>query len=459
MPRPGGSLSTRSAAEAYGVLRCLSLQEGIVGRALADAREALLSRGLEESERPSREQDERLLQDCRENGDAGAFLCLRCRVSWPLEQRLRSLHQQFGKNYGLELLELAAFALDDTGRRLPYWQESPAQLHHPEPFGVTVIRSYQSDLSGLGHWARQKLLGLSPLKSYLKQQGVRLIRDWALLADSSSRLVVEAVTRLDGRIPPQTAEQLHQRYVPLYRQAKLQHLRSTGRQQGWEPDEAFLRTLMPQQPSRDTKELLERIARAVRRLESGGWQKREADLLDAEALERWAEAAGEDAWWEASEPDGLEALNVARLVEEVGRQTMEQMLRDLSPTGVERQIWQAWAEGLRQRQIAERCGTNQARISRTVKEESRAAEIATRALERLHQSLAQQPQASWAALFRSPGRLQEAERRLMNHLLQPEQEGGVSPLRRWVQQALHSWNATEDGDSAPASGYGSGDGR
>lgn len=176
----------RSAAEAYGVLRCLSLQQGIISRELAEARQALLRHGLGEIEQPSPEHDQLLLLHCRQDDDPGAFLCLRCRVSWPLEQKVRSLHRKYQQNYGVELLELAAFALDDTGRLLPYQQKSGARPRTPEPFGVQVIRSYQPELSSLGHWAQQKLVGNPALKTYLRHQGVLLIRDWALLGDIQS---------------------------------------------------------------------------------------------------------------------------------------------------------------------------------------------------------------------------------------------------------------------------------
>ena len=149
----------------------------------------------------------------------------------------------------------------------------------------------------------------------------------------------------------------------------------------------------------------------------------------------------------------LQDLEVVRLVEEVGLNYTKQIANGLQEDGLERQIWLAWSEGLRQRQIAERCGTNQARVSRTVKEEIRAGEIASLVLERLRHATPSQPQAAWAAAFRSVKQLQEAETRLMNHLLHPEQDGGVSPLRRWVQQALHSFNASAARES------GSGDGR
>lgn len=457
MPRAEGPLTTRSdgrpPAEAYGVLRCLSLQQGITGRELVGAAEALRKHGLVEIEAPSREHDHLLLEETRQNEDQGAFLCLRCRVSWPLEQRVRCLHRQFQSHYGVELLELAAFALDDTGRPLLYRPDPAGKARGPEPFGVEVIRSYEPELSSLSTWAQQKLLGNPALKTYLRQQGVLMIRDWALLGDASHRQVAEAVSRLDGRIPPQTAEGLHRRYVPLYRQAKLQHLQATGRQQGWEPDEAFLLALDPQQPASHTRTVLEQIAKAVRRLQSGQWQKKEAVLLDGEALGRWADKATADGWGQADPDEGLQDLDLVRLVDQAGLQYSEQLLKGLSTESLERRIWQAWSEGLRQRQIAERCGTNQARVSRTVKEEIRAGEIATLAMERLRRATPEQPLAAWAAVFRSVQRLQEAEARLMNHLLQPEQEGGISPLRRWVQQALHSSPAAADAES------GCGDGR
>ncbi|MEB3183402.1 MAG: hypothetical protein VKN15_03320 [Cyanobacteriota bacterium] len=448
MPRAGGSLTTRSAAEAYGVLRCLSLQ-GITGRELGEAGEAMLRHGLREIEAASREHDQLLLEEARQNEDQGAFLCLRCRVSWPLEQRVRTLHRQFQGNYGVELLELAAFALDDMGRRLPYRPDPAAKPRGPDPFGVEVIRSYEPELSSLSTWAQQKLVGNPALKTYLRQQGVLMIRDWALLGDTSHRQVVEAVSRLDGQIPPQAAEALHRRYVPLYRQAKLQHLQKTGRQQGWEPDETFLLMLDPQRPAGHTKLALEQIARAVRRLQSGQWQKQEAALLDGEALERWADKTAAEGWGQADEDEEQQELDqdVLRLVEKAGKHYTEQLLQGLSMESLERRIWQAWSEGLRQRQIAECCGTNQARVSRTVKEEIRAGEIATEVLQRLRHATPGQPQAAWAELFRSVQRLQEAEARLMNHLLQPEQEGGVSPLRRWVQLALHSSDTPADGES------------
>jgi predicted XRE-type DNA-binding protein len=428
---------------AYGVMRCLSLTHGVASKKLPVAQQALVQHGLAASEAPSRDHDQRLLQACEQAGDTGAFLCLRCRVSWPLEQLVRNLHSQNERNYGVELIALAAIALDDTGRMLPVRppEERDGRKLPTEPFGVAVIRSYKPERSGLGRWARQKLMGHRPLQDYLREHGVRLLKDWALLADTSQRRVVGAVSRLDGTLPPERAAALHRRYLPLYRQAKLIHIQREGRQQGWEPDDAFLLALEPDQPPRQTRELLERIAKAVRLLESGRWLKQESALLDGDGASR--PLSSSQSKWEAHEGAGIGDLVIGKLVEEVGLEYITALLKPLQRGGLEQRIWQAWSQGLRQRQIAERCSTreapvSQARVSRVVNEKIHAGQIATLVLDRLRRNQSEQRTAEWAGLFGSVERLKQAEQRLMNHLLMPEQEGIISPLRRWVQHALHS---------------------
>lgn len=454
MPRPRIASSKPSAAEAYGVMRSLSLEHGVASKELEAAQKAFLQHGLAESEAPSREHDQRLLQACEQAGDTGAFLCLRCRVSWPLEHRVRSLYRQNARNYGVELIALAAIALDDTGRVLPFrpQQQRPGRREPAEPFGVAAIRSYRPERSDLGRWAQQKLMGHAPMREYLKQHGVRLLRDWALLADASQRQVVEAVSLLDGTVPPKRASELYRRYVPLYRQAKLNHLQRTGRQQGWEPDDAFLLAVEPDQAPQQTRELLERIAKKVRLLESGRWLKQESAQFDGNVQARPLSSSQSSS--NTHEACGLGDLEIVKLVEEVGIEYITALLKPLQQEGLEHRIWQAWAwaEGLPQRQIAQRCSTkefpvSQARVSRVVNEKIRAGEIATLALERLQRAQPKQPSAQWAGLFRSAEQLRQVEERLLNHLLRPEQEASISPLRRWVQYALQTSMTTKEGES------------
>jgi hypothetical protein len=44
------------------------------------------------------------------------LLCLRCRISHALEAWLRAIHRTNQERYGLELLAMASYALDDEGK-------------------------------------------------------------------------------------------------------------------------------------------------------------------------------------------------------------------------------------------------------------------------------------------------------------------------------------------------------
>ncbi|MCP9826226.1 hypothetical protein [Synechococcus sp. EJ6-Ellesmere] len=447
MLRPSDTPSAEASCEGYRILRSLSSRGVIVGREPPEAQTALIELGLEEVQQPSRPLDELLLAETRKNDHQGAFLCLRCRVSWPLEQKIRAMHRQLAANYGVELVELAAFSLDDIGRPLSYIQaNNTAGAKRPAPFTVEVIRTYEPEQSSLSHWARQRLDGRNDLKAYLLQQGVKWIGDWALLGDSSHKQVREAATQLSGRLTAEAAEALHRRYLPLYRKEKLLYRQRTGRQRGWEPDEVFLRLIAPELPPQRIREDLLDIAAAVRRLQTGHWQKAEADLWDTDACERWADTSSSQA--DEDDPLGTE---VAQLMDRVGSAFIEQMVSQLEGE-VERRIWQAWASGLRQRQIADHCGTNQARVSRTLQEERRAGEIATLVIEQLRRSVTPERDVFWTAIFRSLQSQRQAEERLMNHLLRPEQEGGISPMHRWVKQALDSTDPAGGCDDGTGAG-------
>ena len=318
MPEPSSASSNASLCQEYTVLRRLATGVSITGRSLPLAAAALVEMGLQEVERTDAGQDSVLLAACRVEDHRGALLCLRCRVSWPLEQRVRALHRQYAKNYGVELLELAAFALDDTGRPLPFHRDQEETIT-AEPFTLEVIRSFTPDLSSLGHWARLKLDGRNDLKAYLKEQGVLLMGPWALLADVSHKQVREAVDRLSRTLVAEEAEALHGRYVPLYRREKLRYRQRTGRQRGWMPDGAFLMELQPALPPQETQEQLEQLADALRLLKTGQWQRAESDLLDGQAAVAWEPAVMPQPVADVGDEQGLGEQELMVLLEEEGR--------------------------------------------------------------------------------------------------------------------------------------------
>lgn len=173
--------------------------------------------------------DRHLLHISRRDDDEDGLLCLRCRISHPIEARLRALQQQHGERHGLDLITMASFVLDDAGtgelrRGLPFRWSSFSQTPTPplHPFSAEVLRSYRPELCGLPHWTRQKVQSHPELKTYLKQQGLLLISDWALLAHSSPSRVREALQRC-GTLPLEEALALHRAYGTHYNDAKEQH--------------------------------------------------------------------------------------------------------------------------------------------------------------------------------------------------------------------------------------------
>ena len=94
--------------------------------------------------------------------------------------------------------------------------------------------------------------------------------------------------------------------------------------------------------------------------------------------------------------------------------------------------WQLYGEGLSQREIAARCDHQQAWVSKLLDEKRRSTSIATAAAAELvrlpsFRSCAASPQAAT--------RLHET---LRNHLVEPEQEGCIAPLRLWIKQNLQT---------------------
>ncbi|MFM7087054.1 MAG: hypothetical protein ACKOXO_08715 [Cyanobium sp.] len=215
--------------------------------------------------------DRHLLHISRRDDDEDGLLCLRCRISHPIEARLRALQQQHGERHGLDLITMASFVLDDAGtgelrRGLPFRWSSFSQTPTPplHPFSAEVLRSYRPELCGLPHWTRQKVQSHPELKTYLKQQGLLLISDWALLAHSSPSRVREALQRC-GTLPLEEALALHRAYGTHYNDAKEQHRLQTGRNSDWRPDTRFLAAIAPgDDPCRCLEQLLA-IATAVRR--------------------------------------------------------------------------------------------------------------------------------------------------------------------------------------------------
>jgi len=390
----------------------------------------------------SRAVDLDIFDSARDSADPLPLLCLRCRISHAFEAWLLVTYKRWRETTGIELGALASYALDDDGAltistpaadKAPFNYAQIALLPPGliSPFSAEVLRSYDPALCGLPHWAKLKIQAHNELKAYFRQHGLLLISDWALLRNTSSTRVRQACEqhlRSGDTIDFLCA--LHSRYGSPYDAAKLAYKQKTGKASGWQPDLSFLRSLEPDDDPFTTLDRLKAIAQAIRR------------FMTENATQSLDQAAG--AGYEAVDPasllsptevDSTSTEELKALIDGALQRAMDQhMPQVLAASGKNadllRCLWAGWAEGLKQRPLADRCSTSQGTVSRKLKPELQASAIATAAAVVLKRY----------PVFASCGLSVEAAERLVtalrNHLLEPEQEGDVAPLRRWVQNHL-----------------------
>ena len=422
----------------YSDLRLLGVR-GIESKPCPPTQDLLAAMALEDD--PSPQQDRQLLRYSQVDNDPAPLLCLRCRVSHPLEAWLRATHRAHQQSHGLELMAMASHALDDDGRlRIRSGPDQDVPFTYAEiaslppglisPFSAEVLRTYDPARCGLPHWARLKIQAHNGLKAYFRENGLLLISDWALLRNSSPRRVREACERhLRTATSIQPLLDLHRRFSPLYDLAKEVYKARTGKASGWQPDLPYLSELAPGIEPFTTKEQLLAIAKAIRQMLSGS---------TVESLEQAAERGFEAMDPRSLSPDddeGPSPAQLSALIDAALERAMDQHMPAVlgaagASPGLLRCLWAGWAEGLTNRPLAERCGTSCGTVSKKLRPSEHAAAIATMAAVELKRHPA----------FASCGQSVEAAERLVealrNHLLESEREGDVAPLRRWVQQYL-----------------------
>lgn len=425
----------------YQELRTLNLK-GVVKATAQPEAAAYLRGSLGAEPEPSRGIDLDLLASAQQAPDPLPLLCLRCRISHALETWLQVTYKAHHNATGIELPAMASYALDDDGKltirtgpseKAPFTYAQVASMPAGliSPFSAEVLRSYDPTLCGLPHWAKLKIQAHNALKAYFKQHGLLLISDWALLRNSSPSRVRQACDQhVKSSDTIESLCALHVRYGPLYDAAKLSYKQATGKASGWQPDLAFLRELAPDEDPFTTSDRLKAIAQAIRRLLTDKANK----SLD-EAAAAGFEPMDPSSLGAAEQDQGPSAGELKALIDAALQRAMDQhMPQVLASSGKQadllRCLWAGWAEGLKQRHLAERCGTSQGTVSKQLKPDLQANAIATAAAVELRRQRA----------FASCGKSVEAAERLVgalrNHLLEPELKGDVAPLRSWVQHHL-----------------------
>ncbi len=428
----------------YSELRTLT-SHGVGGKQLPVALAYLSDVGLQAGD-PNRKSDDQLLTASIESDAPAPLLCLRCHISHPLEAWMRVLYGRFKDNYDLDLSAIASYGLDDMGSdQLRIARDKPSQPFSysalaelpsgvVSPFSAEVLRTYDSSRCGLPHWVRQKIQCHNDLKVYLRQQGLLLISDWALLADTSPTRIRDSWESCgDAGVPMTQLLELHQRFKTLYREAMVDYRQRTGKGSGWQPDLEFLQALNPEQSTDDTMQQLKAMADAVRQLLSGRW------ISSSDAFETsWEPVDPASLAIEESDAGGQDDrelrqkidLALSRAIEALMPLEMEKEAKKFAKAPERRRAWQLYGEGMSQREIGPACDHKQAWASKLLEEKRRSTAIATAAALELKRLPA------FSSLMATVEGTEQLVDALRNHLIKPEREGADAPLRRWVLQYL-----------------------
>ena len=426
---------------------CLPGPSGIRRQQKPDADTFLQGHGWLEQD-VSRELDQRLLEEAQDAEDHCPLLCLRCRVSSVIAKKLQILHQKHREQHELELQDMAACVLDDAGERVLRRRERAEDgsvVDHRDPFTwakiqalpgreirpftAEILRSYDPSRCGLPTWSETRVQGQNELKQYLRSCGLLLISPWALLADTTKTRIKDAWKQCgEGGMNLEQAQALHASYLEAYWPAKAAYKKETGKSSGWVPDAAFLRSLNPplveDLPLRQLDQAIRRyLALRPRAFQDG----EEAAVVDPTSLEQVADEHDQQS---SSDLQGqiLQVLESAALPRI--QDALEADRRKWSRDPSRELAWQLYGEGISQREIASRCDHKQAWVSKLLEEKKLSHAIALDAAT----DLIRRP--AFQALAMDPDGAERLVDALRNHLVSPEQEGDVAPLRRWTRTYL-----------------------
>ncbi len=231
-----------------------------------------------------------------------------------------------------------------------------------------------------------------------------------------------------GRHEPGSAQALHASYLEAYWPAKAAYKKETGKSSGWVPDAGFLQSLDPPLVEDLPLRQLDQAIRGYLALRPRAFQDgEEAAVVDPTSLEQVADEHDQES---SSDLQG-QILQVLESAAQLRIQAaLEADRRKWSRDPSRELAWQLYGEGISQREIASRCDHKQAWVSKLLEEKKLSHAIALDAAT----DLLRRP--AFQALAMDPDGAERLVDALRNHLVTPEQEGDVAPLRRWTRTYL-----------------------
>ena len=430
----------------YSELCCIDSFKKGVGKKFFESCETFLKENNFEREIELKELDKELwLKSKNEKDSIESLLCLRCRVSKPIQEKVNALFFKYRSKYELDLLSMMVCVLDDSGElflRIPQSQKdetlqyttkpfsweniSTIPRNEIRPFGAEVIFTFNPSLSKIDTWASHQVKSNAELKAYFRSYGLLLISPWALIADSSSFRVKEAWLRCgSGDLSTNEIETLHRSYKINYKEAKREYKNKTGKVLGWAPNSEFLSSLTP--PQKDLKNL-ELIDTAIRNYLVG--KKTSDAFIEIEpVLDRdFIDENDRD-----SKEKQIELIydSLRRYGQLILKETIDKDRSKWDKDPSRKLAWDLYGKGLGQREIASRCNHKQGWVSKLIQEKSLAENIAQEATVGLVSF------NEFQCLRKDPEAIDRTTELLSSFLISIRSEGDLSLFRQIINEVLN----------------------
>ena len=399
-----------------------------------------------ESKEVSEDFDKKLLSFTKNNPSSkDSLLALRCRVSFPIYEKVNLIHKQFSNQYEIKLDEMLVILLDDSGDnylRLPSESDSKKNKFirktfswEPildmknnkfiKPFSAEVISEYNPKLSNLSTWTRNKVQGNYDLKSYLKSFGLLLISPWALIADSSRSMIINAWERCgEGQLKLNYVKKIYNSYIQKYKKAKESYKQRTGKISGWIPDEEFLISLDP--PQKNTSNLL-LIDKAIRQYKSGIESARSFENNEENQIENNYNDDNDFIRKDLTQKINKTLVSFSTvMIKKIINQDKNKWGKDEA----RKLAWKLYGDGLSQRDIAYKCSHKQGWVSKLIPEKRIAEEIAQDAAIEILKI------KELNFLKKDPDGMERLIETLKNYLLNTENKNNVCILRNLIKEEI-----------------------
>jgi len=394
------------------------------------------------------EQDENidnlLLQITQEEPrNKDSLMALRCKVSHSIVKKIKQIHEKYQDSDRININEMYVILLDDNGedylkilsaeksqkasyiKKIFCWEtiKFMEKNKNINPFSAEIISQFNSSLSNLNTWTSNKVQGNNKLKSYLIKCGILLQTKWSLIADSSSRRIIEAWNRCgEGAFTSEYIKKLYDSYIKEYKKAKIIYKKEKGKTSGWQPDEQFLKSLDPPQKNTDVFDALDN---ALRNYLTGVYKTAyKEDYEDFGALS--TEANIED------ELDKKLIKKIESSLRNCGKPIIKELIKkDKQKWAKDKSrelCWQLYGDGLSQREIASRCEHKQAWVSKMIPEK------------KISESIAQETAIvllrieDFSDLKKDPDGIDRLVDGLRNHLINSELDVKGSLLRELIKE-------------------------